>query len=45
MESLELVSKEYIEDREYLGKVGYEVLGLKYDSKGNIYMVRKKDKS
>ena len=44
MQSLEKVSKEYIEEKKTLEVLGYEVLGLKYDSKGNLYLVRKKDK-
>ena len=42
MESLELVTNEFLKEKKTLEEVGYEVVGTKYDSKDNLYLVRKK---
>ena len=43
MASLEFVSKEYLEVKEKVNSIGLELIGTKYDSKGNEYIsVRKK---
>jgi len=45
MGSLELVSKEYRKVKETFNTDSYELVGTKYDSKGNQYIfVRKKEK-
>ena len=44
MESLELVTKEFLKEKETLEEVGYEVVGTKYDSKTMFLLVRKKEK-
>jgi len=45
MEHLELVSAEYLEAKETFNTDSYELVGTKYDSKGNQFVfVRKKEK-
>lgn len=43
MESLELVTEEFLKEVKNLEDIGYEVVGTKYDSKTMFLLVRKKD--
>ena len=44
MESLELVSKEYLEVKEMVKSIGLELIGTKDDSNKIYILVRKKEK-
>ncbi len=43
MQSLELVTKEFLKEKKNLEDIGYEVIGTKYDSKTMFLLVRKKE--